>query len=60
MRNLKQTITLMGLGSNIFEQNIEKINAIVAKFVRTIDGDTLVPSDNVLFEGHTTVHAENR
>ena len=60
MRNLKQAITLTGLGSNIFEQNIDKINTIVAKFVRAIDNDTLVPSDNVLFEGHATVQAENR
>jgi len=60
MLNLKQKVTLTGLGSKVFEQNVATMESIATKFIRAIDSDAILPMEDVLFEGHATIHAENR
>jgi len=60
MLNMKQRVTLTGLGSKTFMDNIEKLEAMTTKFIRAIDSDAMTPNNAGLFEGHETIHAENR
>ena len=58
--NLKQMITITGLGSPSFAKNIARLDEIMNVLYNSTGSVEVAPLEIVAYEGHPTVHAQNR
>lgn len=58
--NLKQMITITGLGSPSFAKNISRLDKLMNVLYNSSGSTEIVPLEIVAYEGHPTVHAQNR
>ena len=58
--NLKQMITITGLGSPSFAKNISRLNELMNVLYNLTGSTEITPLKIVAYEGHPTVHVQNR
>ena len=57
---MKQMLTITRLGSQAFEKNTTSLYDLTTLMHNALSTKDVLPLDTVAYEGHPTIHAQNR